>query len=84
MTVAELRARLADLAPDARVILVRGPSWPSESEVLRVVERRDVEADDRDEHWESDDVLLVEGASIGFGAPEAWDPTAIRTRGPRG
>ena len=50
MTVAELRARLADLAPDARVILVRGPSWPSESEVLRVVERRDIEADDRDEH----------------------------------
>lgn len=84
MTVAELLARLATAAPDARVLVVRDPAWPYEHDVAGVLERRDIDADDRDAHWEADDVLLVAGPSVGFGPLEAWDPGAIRTRGPRG
>lgn len=84
MTVAELLARLASAAPDARVLVVRDPGWPYEHDVAAILERRDIDADDRDAHWQDDDVLLVVGAEAGFGAPEAWDPAAIRTRGARG
>ncbi|MBE7449221.1 MAG: hypothetical protein HS111_10080 [Kofleriaceae bacterium] len=72
MTVRDLIARLEKLNPSARVLLVVNRRWPWEHELAHVVERKGLEEDDRDEHWEADDVLLLEGNRIGFGPEHAW------------
>jgi hypothetical protein len=72
VTVAELITHLQQLNPSARVLLVVNRRWSWEHEVARVVERKLLDEDDRDEHWESDDVLLLEGNRIGFGPEYAW------------
>ena len=72
MTVAELIAHLEGLNPSARVLLVVNRRWPWEHDLAQVVERKRLEEDDRDEHWEGDDVLLLEGNRIGFGPEYAW------------
>lgn len=61
------------MAPSARVLIAAYPEWPSELELVGVVERRRVEDNDRDEHWERDDVLLLEGDKVGFGSRFAWN-----------
>jgi hypothetical protein len=72
MTVRELIARLETMCPSARVLLARDPKWPWEHDVAAVIERKSIEVDDRDEHWDPTDVLLLEGARAGFGPEFAW------------
>ena len=78
MTVRELMATLEGLHPDARVLLAVNRRWPWEHDVAAVIERKHIDADDRDEHWERDDVLLLEGNRVGFGPIEAWDDASKR------
>ena len=72
MLVRDLMAMLEKMHPDARVLMVREPRWPWEHDVAHVVVRKDIECNDRDEHWERDDVLLLEGDRVGFGPEFAW------------
>lgn len=76
MTVRDLMGWLEMMNPGARVLLVRERSWPWEHDVAHVVERRAIECADRDEHWEGDDVLLLEGDRLGFGPEFAWTDAA--------
>jgi hypothetical protein len=72
VTVRELIKRLERMNPGARVLVAINPRWAWEHDVAAVVERKSLDEDDRDEHWESDDVLLLEGPRVGFGPEFAW------------
>jgi hypothetical protein len=78
VTVRELIGRLERMNPSARVLVVINPRWAWEHEVAAVVERKSLDEDDRDEHWENDDVLLLEGPRVGFGPEFAWVDAAKR------
>lgn len=80
MTVRELIAHLEQRNPDARVLLVVNRRWPWEHELAHVVERKVLDEDDRDEHWEGDDVLLLEGNRVGFGPEYAWTQVDAEAR----
>lgn len=76
MTVQELIAKLETMCPSARVLVALNPSWPWEHELRGVIERKHIEETDRDEHWEANDVLLLEGPRVGFGPEFAWADAA--------
>ena len=82
MTVRELIAKLETMCPSARVLVALNPKWPHEHEVAAVIERKILEVDDRDDHWDPTDVLLLEGDRVGFGPEFAWaDATTEAQRG---
>jgi hypothetical protein len=81
VTVRELIARLETMNPAARVLVAVNPRWPWEHDVAAVVERKSLDEDDRDEHWERDDVLLLEGPRVGFGPEFAWTHAATEAAG---
>lgn len=76
MTVRELIAKLETMCPSARVLVALNPTWPWEHEIAAVIERKAIEVDDRDTHWEPTDVLLLEGNRVGFGPEFAWADAA--------
>lgn len=84
MKVSELIALLEDCNPEAEVVLMTQPNYPLEHELGGVTTRGDLFGDDDLEEdialasQDPDTVILVEGASRGYGQQEAWE-TAVRS-----
>ena len=91
MKVSELIELLEKQDPDAEVILQQQPGWPMEYTLGGVTTRDEVlraEAEQRDDDAEDphglengrarNDVFLVEGSHLRYGAKTAWDVATRR------
>ncbi len=79
MKVKDVLAILADLDPEANVLLATQPSYPMESTLGGVAVRSEVsevsESDDTAAGPQPNDVLLLEGSHVRYGTRAAWDPS---------
>jgi hypothetical protein len=84
MKVKELVELLSGCDAEARVVFTTQPNWPLEYEVAGLATRDDC----RDELGSIqtgaaralNDVILVEGAQLGYGEREAWSAARARLR----
>ncbi len=79
MKVKSLIAFLEQCDPDAEVIVCHQPHYPLEFSVGHATTREDTMEDPEDPTWEGrdgekkNDVLLVEGSHLRYGARSAWN-----------
>ena len=73
MKVSELIEYLQGYDEDANVYIMSQPTYPIESSIADVVERRDYqEKNDQEPGCSSNDVILIEGSNQRYGDKAAW------------
>jgi hypothetical protein len=78
MQVRDLIELLEDQDPDAEVLIMTQQSWPFENAVAGVASREEIaECDEgeaeREEGTAPNDVFIVEGRQLRYGAKAAWN-----------
>ena len=74
MKVRDLLTMLADVDPEANVLLGTQPGYPMEYALRGVAVRSDFSgAEDTGAGARPNDVLLLEGAHLRYGTRDAWD-----------